>query len=459
MKYADIAGLVTEHFIDGFIGLAESHIFDAKSQPYVLDSEKGKHELAKDIVSFLNAEGGFILIGGMTTKPETDSREVVSGISWFSPDLVSVRRYYDIIGEWVYPAPHGVELVEIKANEISKNKVVYIIRIPPQPDSQRPFIIAKSILDGAGKVDSLLIGLSKRVYDGTARLDKRDIHGLLQNGRLFEERLTERLDSLVELLQGKPGTIQPPSVEHLAFLPERIASAVAHLKVPDSRYLALAMYPGSAVTIPSIFESRRSPVAELMTKPPELRSNGWDVLCGLNPKIISGKFLRNGESDRRVLDVYPDGTVIFVACINEDLLAWGSKTGARLHPLALAESIWGVCAFYGALTALFDRPFEHINCQLHMRNLMAGETPTTLPPHQVGSMQFHYPLDDHSSEDEAMFSQVSFDVTSYTPETAAFVLLKAIYVWFGFSEQEMPYTAQAEGRKVLNTSAIIEASR
>ena len=127
MKYANIDRLVADRHATGFIGLIESQIFDAKSQPYILDTERGKHELAKDIVSFLNADGGFILIGGVTEKSATHSGEEVTGISWFKSELLNVRRYYDIINEWVYPSPEGVELVEIKGDQSNDGKVVFIL--------------------------------------------------------------------------------------------------------------------------------------------------------------------------------------------------------------------------------------------------------------------------------------------------------------------------------------------
>jgi hypothetical protein len=97
--------------------------------------------------------------------------------------------------------------------------------------------------------------------------------------------------------------------------------------------------------------------------------------------------------------------------------------------------------------------------QLHLKNLMAGNSPTTLPPHQVGSMSFHYPLDDHSSDWDTMFSQASFDFATFTPEAAAFVILRSIYVWFGFSEQEMPYVTQSGNLKSLDTAALIRPTR
>ncbi len=48
---------------DRLAGKYENEWFDCKKEPYLFDNEKGKHELAKDISSFANVDGGYILIG------------------------------------------------------------------------------------------------------------------------------------------------------------------------------------------------------------------------------------------------------------------------------------------------------------------------------------------------------------------------------------------------------------
>jgi predicted HTH transcriptional regulator len=52
------------------LGESESGIFDCKSEIYTLTDELSKYELAKDVSSFANANGGYILVGVKTTKSE-----------------------------------------------------------------------------------------------------------------------------------------------------------------------------------------------------------------------------------------------------------------------------------------------------------------------------------------------------------------------------------------------------
>jgi len=223
--------------------------------------------------------------------------------------------------------------------------------------------------------------------------------------------------------------------------------------------MAIAIYPNNTISIPNIFESRRSPVANLMTSPPELRKTGWDILCGLNPKNIGGEFLRNGECDRRVLDVYPDGTVVFIAAISEDLLAWGSKTGSRLHPLAFAETLWGISTFYKELAKHFDIEPSQITYHLEMQNLLLDGVATSLPPRQVGSFSYHYSTDDHQASDQMFFAKAQINWNDYIPEVFAFSLVRSVYLWFDFTEAEIPYVMEMDGKKALNTAEMIKPVR
>ena len=460
MNYTELHNIFYQRKTELFIGLIENHHFDAKSQPYIFNKEATKHEFAKDVVSFLNAEGGFILLGGMTEKVESQSVEKVEALSWFPSNLVNIKQHYDLLSEWIYPEPDGIDIIAIDGAGDLTGKQLVVIAIPKQDSTKQPYLIAKSQPDTGEKFDSHLIGYAKRFLDGTKRLERKDIHKWMQSGQLFESRMTERFDQLVELIEKRGAVVAQPTANNLSeLIPSRIESAVSHLDAKEKRYLAAVFYPTNPISVPTIFESRRSPVANVMTSPPELRKTGWDVLCGLNPKNIGGKLLRNGESDRRVLDVYPDGTVVFVAQISEDLLAWGSKTGSRLHPLALTESLWGICAFYRELSKHFDKEPEKVTCHLELQNLLLDDVPTTLPPHQVGSMSFHYSIHDHQADDKMCLAKAQIEWKDFVAEIVAYSLVRAIYLWFDFTEAEIPYVTEIDGKKALNTVEMIKPVR
>jgi hypothetical protein len=456
MNYEELHSIFYQQEAQHFVGLQECHYFDAKSQPYVFNKDVIKHEFAKDVVSFLNAEGGFILLGGVTEKVESQSIEKVSALSWFPAKLVNIRQYYDLISEWIYPEPDGIDILAINGDGDEVDKQLVVIAIPNQAPAKQPYLIAKCMPDTDGKVDSHLIGYAKRFLDGTKRLERKDIHKWIQSGQLFEIRMAERFDQLVDLIEKRGEVSLPPANELSQFVPKRVEAAVAHLEAQDQRYLSVVFYPSNPISLSTIFESRRSPIVNLMTNPPELRETGWDVFCGFNPRSIGGEFLRNGESNRRVLDVYPDGTVVFVALINEDLLAWGSKSGSRVHPLALTETLWGISAFYRELVKHFEKEPVKVAFQLELQNLMLDGVPTTLPPYHVGSMSFHDPFEHHEADDKTYLYEAHIDCKDFAAEIVAYLLLRAIYLRFNFTEAEIPYVTEIDGKKALNTSEMVK---
>jgi hypothetical protein len=52
-------------------GALENEFFDAKSEPWDLNSERGKLDLAKDVSSLANLHGGIIVVGAVTAPAET----------------------------------------------------------------------------------------------------------------------------------------------------------------------------------------------------------------------------------------------------------------------------------------------------------------------------------------------------------------------------------------------------
>ena len=53
---------------DKLVGEVETTWFDAKDQPYDIDTDIGKRELARDVAAFANSGGGVVIIGLRTAK-------------------------------------------------------------------------------------------------------------------------------------------------------------------------------------------------------------------------------------------------------------------------------------------------------------------------------------------------------------------------------------------------------
>jgi hypothetical protein len=269
---------------DDFIGMIENQYLDSKEQPYIFKSEETKHEFAKDIVSFLNSDGGFILIGGKCERAKNEPIEQIVELAWFPSHLMNQQQYYDLIKEWIYPVPEGIEFRRFCGCGGASDKILAVIAVPKQADGKHPFLICKTVIDADCKADTFIVGYSQRLRDTTYRIDRTDIHKWFQAGKLFEEKMLERFEGLAALIEREPVATSkeaPPLNEQE--ISTRIESAVAHLEAEGCRYLTLVLYPSNRTALTEIFQSRRSPIANLMANPPELRANGWGIECGLNP--------------------------------------------------------------------------------------------------------------------------------------------------------------------------------
>ena len=58
---AQLREIVQSGDFESLLGEIESAEFECKAQPYALETDSGKRELAKDISSFANAIGGYVI--------------------------------------------------------------------------------------------------------------------------------------------------------------------------------------------------------------------------------------------------------------------------------------------------------------------------------------------------------------------------------------------------------------
>src|ERR1700676_2405469 len=139
----------------GLVGLIEDDRFEAKSQPYDLNTELGCFELAKDIAGLAEAQGGLILIGCETERTTAHREDQIKRLRPVELSLVDVERYHSIIENWVYPPPEGVRIDFFSSAEDSK-KGLFAIRVPEQANDKKPFVMVHMLLDGDRRRDIAL---------------------------------------------------------------------------------------------------------------------------------------------------------------------------------------------------------------------------------------------------------------------------------------------------------------
>jgi hypothetical protein len=219
---------------DAFLGVREDVEIEFKGQPYQVDQEGAKFELAKDVAALANGSGGVIIIGVETETTEASPLDTAARIRPMARGLVDEVRYVDIIGARLYPHIHNLR-VEFRPTADDPGRGVVLIDVPPQPETDKLFLIQKPVSEGT-TAPGWLVGISVR---SVGRVDERriaEIHELISRGLTVSPRLSEMADELAELRQHIVGAgPQPPAPETPADrLPHLIAERIAEFEAAQA---------------------------------------------------------------------------------------------------------------------------------------------------------------------------------------------------------------------------------
>src|SRR6267142_2986615 len=130
------------HF-DRLHGFIENEVLECKGQPYNLAIDFHKRELAKDVSSFANSDGGIIVIGARTTKSHTHLGDEIEAMRPMEQNLLDVEQYHKTLQDWVYPR---IQKVDIRFfMEAESQKGIFAIEIPSQDEALKPFLIKRLI--------------------------------------------------------------------------------------------------------------------------------------------------------------------------------------------------------------------------------------------------------------------------------------------------------------------------
>jgi predicted HTH transcriptional regulator len=183
------------------IGLHEDEHFEAKGKtPYDLDTAAGRYELAKDVSSFANADGGLIVIG-LEHEKETDRAvDIVRGLQLIAQADFNAAQYEGIVRNNVYPTIQGIEIRWI-ADENGSGLGVGVIRVPQQSPESKPFIISQ-VVEGGAYLKQIVVGFALRSGSDSNPLTPKQMQQNLKKGmdplsqRL--SRIEDKIDSLLE---------------------------------------------------------------------------------------------------------------------------------------------------------------------------------------------------------------------------------------------------------------------
>ena len=213
------------------IGVREDLEVEFKRQPYQLDAEGEKFELAKDICAMANASGGVIVLGVQTERREESPLDEAVRIRALARGLVDEERYIAIAAERIYPRVQGLR-VEFRAQANNQDRGLVVIDVPPQAEGDKLFLVQRPISAGTA-APGWLVAVAVR---SVGRVDERrvgEIHGLINRGYTISGRLEELIDGVGAIRERlNAGAPAPAAETPAARLPQVIADWLAELERP-----------------------------------------------------------------------------------------------------------------------------------------------------------------------------------------------------------------------------------
>ena len=198
----DVREVLGRGALSEFIGWPEGPHFEAKSEPYDLDSSLGRYELAKDISAFANTGGGCLVIGLATVKDKGREIDVIGSLSLIAPDAVEENRYVGVLGEYVYPKIAGLD-VRFFPHAKEGNGVVCIF-VPPQNPNSRPFLICK-VVDSGGLLKQIVAGYVERHEEHNRPLSLQELHRRFNSGSSSTAERLGRIEDKLDMLLDSAG--------------------------------------------------------------------------------------------------------------------------------------------------------------------------------------------------------------------------------------------------------------
>src|ERR1700722_11251925 len=161
-----LANIVAGAKFEELVGEVEGQFLDVKGQPYQFTSSglDAKREFAKDVASFANAQGGYIVIGLATKTSTGNYGEQIDEVRPIPATLFDIEQHVKLLQEWLYPQPVGVDIKHVPFGA-DPDKGILVVFIPPQNERSKPFLITKTLTDK--KSTDVLIGYVERKLDFT----------------------------------------------------------------------------------------------------------------------------------------------------------------------------------------------------------------------------------------------------------------------------------------------------
>jgi len=217
----------------------------------------------------------------------------------------------------------------------------------------------------------------------------------------------------------------------------------------NKRIIILIAYPKEkSGELKSLFTNEEGSIKRKLEDPPlnsgKVRYAGWSLETLDRGKIIEGQFVRVQNGDRKTIDLYNDGTLIFTGLADERFLAHASQDGLRINSIALIELVYNFISFYReVINDLTIKP-NTISVEFRFTNMCLNGEKSYLIEGPIdalfGGEKHEAPQDNYSLETPIDFNTNDFEAGKIAE--IAYKVVEKIYLWFGIplDTGNIPYT-------------------
>lgn len=446
----DVAAILDRGTFDELIGNVEHEGLECKSGFYDLKSQRGRIELAKDVSALANSHGGYLLIGVSTEKDPLHQLDQIIRVSSFERSGLDPDQHRSIIGTLVYPPIRGLR-IEWHPDAKATSRGIASIFVPTDCGDEQPYLVTESAIDSS-RVTGKMLGFFERVSDDSLPTSVQVLQERLKAG-IRNKEVGRRLENIESLLAQRPS---PESQSGMAPIGSeeilrRAAQAKIAAQMEDTPSFFLAAAPQQHAVFPNLFSSRQSNEARAIDNPPKYRDMGFDLDGGHAHQMVRGQLIRRVANGRKSLELWRDGALIFVGRGDTHFLGWASRPSEDnlyINNFVLAEA---VSLFFTLIVQVFafavPTPKE-IAVWLGFTRAAESITSYELSSHRI-AVPFG-PMSGNKIPSEDKTFDLVFRLDGAVPEVEALELLRKIYHWFGFTDEEMPYVDRSSDPHRVN---------
>jgi len=445
-----------------FLDAVESERVEFKAEPYRLERDHHKQELAKDVSGLANAGGGIILIGFKTSKDAAVLGDYVTGLRPFPRAYFRIEQYQDIIQEWVYPSPN----VTLSWFDSGDGSGFAAIDVSEGAKEHLPYLI-KRIVSDDGKRSEIVVGYVQRSQVNIQPSSVHQIHALLRSGlrmheigaqySLIQDTLQQLVATQSEVSEAK--TVEANAAKKDAEFDRDKKQALSAAGFENMPNLLLAAYPAGPVRMRGLFDRTESDLINVLDQPPTLNGNGWDLTTGQPIENIHGRLRRGVKPGWKLLQLSREGILLFLARGDRGFLSY-SITQQSDVPFFIVPFILAHCIF--AFTLFSHHVFEYAEPEplnliyvLQLRNMEnEGKAALLHPNHMRQNLNpdiLDYRPMPYASESFTV--AMPFDAL---PGEICYELVSKVFEWFGFDRNQVPHSRLQDGKRLIDEGSLFK---